>query len=364
MNLGKILEKTILIVPQKIANSGKKPDSLSPSEIEKVSLAAIQLALTSVTPEAEVTYIGGQKFPDITVKHNGRTNGIEIKSTRTAVNPWTVPGGSIREGNRVDGVEDVWLLFTKLAKKVETRARPYSEAVCDLAVTHSPRYILSMESGKEESLFNRLGVSYDSVRASDKPFDFFRSYLEKKAKESGGTPWWSEKELETAVPPYIRLWEDIDDGKEIHLLVEAWALFAEDILFGESHNKYKRLALHLLRNHSIISTSLRDKFSAGGQREVQANPGLYPAAFANFAEMLGEIRTKVKAGEIEGCEPWVKWKKNLLYAAQKSLDNATEKNFMTKKSDKENLKETTKNMLKTINEKKRLFQLLKNLFRK
>lgn len=318
MNLENVLEKTSQIVPEKIAKSGKKPESFLPGEIEKVSLTAIRMVLDSVMPSAEANHIGGQKFPDITVTHKGETDGVEIKSTRTVANPWTVPGGSIMEGNRVDGVKDIWLLFTKLANQVETKARPYVDAVCDLAVTHSPRYILSMESKKEESLFARFGISYDQVRESDQPFKFFRGYLEQKARESGGTPWWSEKEPETIAPPFIRFWEDLDEEEESRLLVEGWALFANDFLFGSVRDKYKAFALHLVRKHAIITTSLRDKFTAGGQRVVIAELGTSPAAFLRFANLLSKIRKLVKSGVIDDSRNWKQWKAQILQVAAKN----------------------------------------------
>lgn len=329
MNLGKVLEKTSIIVPQKIAESGEKPESLSPGQIEKVSLAAIRMAIGSIMPEAEAKHIGGQKFPDITVTLEGETDGVEIKSTRTVTNPWTVPGGSIREGNRVDGVNDVWLLFTKLADRVETRARPYADAVCDLAVTHSPRYILSMESESNKNLFARLGITYEQVRKSEQPFDFFREYLEQKASETGGKPWWFEKEPEGVVPPFIRFWEEIGkktrrDGKgndankeKTDILAEAFALFAKD-LFSSEKDKYKAIALHLLRKYSIISTCLRDKFTSGGQKVVVQEYGKSPRIFFEFAKLLPKIRNLVQTRAVEGLKSWEKWKEEILDSAEAS----------------------------------------------
>lgn len=320
VNLGNLLEKTALIVPRKIAEAGGEPGSFSSEEIEKVSLEAIRLAIGSLMPDAEARHVGGQKFPDITVTFGGETAGVEIKSTRTLADPWTVPGGSIMEGNRVDGVNDVWLLFTKLAGGVETRARPYADAVSDLAVTHSPRYILSMESGKEESLFARLGVSYDTVRESARPFEFFRDYMGRKARESGGTPWWSERETESVSPPFIRFWEEIGDGEKSALLAEGWALFASDLLFGQARDKYKGFALHLVRRHAIISTSLRDNFTAGGKRTVIAEFGESPRVFLGFANRLCEIRAFVEAAAGDDSRAWDEWKAGLLEAAGPSGD--------------------------------------------
>ena len=317
MNLDKVLAKTARIIPDKIAASADKPESLLPIQIEELSLVAIRMAIETEMPDAEANHIGGQKFPDITVTLDGETKGVEIKSTRTMANPWTVTGGSIREGNRIDGVNDVWLLFTKLAKGVETKWRPYADAVCDLAVTHSPRYILSMETTREESLFAREVISYEKVRQSDQPFDFFRNYLKKKAKKNGGTPWWSEKEPEAVTPLFIRFWEDLPEEDKAILLVEGWALFAKDLLFGSKGNKYKPLALHLVRKHAIISTSLRDKFTAGGQGVIFEEFGKSPKVYLSFASMLKKIRELIEANAIDESKSWELWKAKILKSAKK-----------------------------------------------
>lgn len=49
-------------------------------------------------------------------------------------------GGSVAEGTRVEDVEHIFILFGKLHKPVEFRTRRYEECLCDIAVTHSPRY--------------------------------------------------------------------------------------------------------------------------------------------------------------------------------------------------------------------------------
>lgn len=316
MNLEEVLNKTAIIVPQIIEESDCRPEDLTSLDVEKVSLIAIRNAIKSVMPDAEANHIGGQRFPDITVTLDDETEGVEVKSTRTSSSPWTVPGGSIMEGNRIDGVNDVWLLFTKLAEKVETKARPYVDAICDLAVTHSPRYILSMESEREKSLFARLGICYEVVRKSEHPFDFFREYLEQKARETGGTPWWSEREPEAVAPPLIRFWEDLDEDEASRILAEGWALFAGDLLFGSTRDKYKAFALYLVRKHAIISTSLRDKFTAGGQEIVIKRLGKSPRVFLSFANLLPRIREVIKEGAVVKSRSWDQWKAEILESAK------------------------------------------------
>lgn len=320
MKIEELLNKTSIIIPKKIVAAGGKPESLTPSDVEKITHAVIQEVIPSVLPNAKATLISGQKFPDITISLGNKVEGVEVKSTRSGKNPWTVTGGSIREGNRIESVADVGVVFTKLAGKVETKTRPYEEAVCDLAVTHSPRYILSMESPKEKSLFAKLGISYQDVRNSESPFEFFRNYLEAKAKECGGQPWWSNQESEVTSPPLIRFWGDLNGLDKDRLLIEGYSLFAGDFLFGQKKVKYRNFSMHLMRKHSIICTSVRDRFSASGKKVIFKKFGRTPAVFKRFHELLGEIKAAVLELSGDNNSAWSEWKKNIL-ALSKTHEN-------------------------------------------
>lgn len=314
MNIERLLTTSRAIVPGKIKSAGGKPEELTPTDIEKVSFQAIMEAIPSALPDAVATLVGGQKFPDITIELHNEVEGVEVKSTRNASNPWSVTGGSIMEGNRIETVNEVWVMFTRLAGIVETRTRLYADAVCDLAVTHSPRYILDMESPREESLFAKLKVSYEDVRKSDAPFDFFRKYLADKAKAGGGHPWWTDTENEVIAPPLIRFWGDLEGEEQMRLLVEAYALFAGDLLFGSPKIKYNSFAMHLVRNHSVICKNIRDPFSAGGRRLVKGG-AMAPAVFRRFSDMLPDIKAAVLFLNPNQPKAWIDWKEKLIELA-------------------------------------------------
>ena len=315
MKVDRLLRNAASMIPRIVASAGRNPENLSPSDVEKISIQAIDEAIPSIAPGAKAELIGGQKFPDITITLGDEIKGVEIKSTRGASNPWLVTGGSIREGNRIEGVEEVWVMFTRLAGVVEARARPYSDAVCDLAVTHSPRYILSMETPSDQSLFARLGVKYEQVRTSDSPFDFFRGYLAEKARESGGHPWWSESDPDEVSPPLIRFWEDIDKDERHGLLIDGWIRFSTDFLFRAGREKYKAFAIHLVRRHGIICSSLRDLFTAGGQAVVFEEFGRTPKIIKKFHDALPDIKARMASGPDVGAAAWPAWREGILQAA-------------------------------------------------
>jgi hypothetical protein len=314
MDLRELMSRTCGLLPIKIGMVSAAPERLAPGEVEKASLAAIESVLPSTNPGASAKLVGGLKFPDITVTLGDETGGVEVKSTRNPNDPWRVPGGSIMEGNRVDGVGEVWVLFTKLAGNIETRAKPYAETIEDISVTHSPRYLLNMElDGGRGGLFDRLRVSYEDVRNAPEPFRIFRNYLEDKAARSGGRPWWSPDEADHGSPALIRFWEDLDPAEKRRLTAEGLALFGCKLLFGSGAEKYKDFAVHLLRGHSILCCSLRDLFSAGGKKELWpgSGHGRTPAVFARFRDLLPDVRAHLKKRAGHGGASWGDWREKI-----------------------------------------------------
>lgn len=90
-------------------------------------------------------------------------------------------GGSVAEGTRVEDVESHIYLIWEIHKPVEFRTRRYEECLCDIAVTHSPRYKIDMELPIGETIFDKMGISYDEMRRLENPIDpvvkYFRSIL-------------------------------------------------------------------------------------------------------------------------------------------------------------------------------------------
>lgn len=147
--------------------ASSNPDSfrrISTSELEHCSVDVIKLACSDspFRPE-EVQLISGQRFPDIVAE---TYFGIEVKQTNS--NSWTSTGSSIVEATRVAHVEDIYMLFGKLGGEIpEFRCRPYQDVLYDIAVTHSPRYLINMDLSEEETIFSKMGTTYDRFRTSD-----------------------------------------------------------------------------------------------------------------------------------------------------------------------------------------------------
>ena len=127
---------------------GKGAQKLEP----EVKLAMDEAAKN--TPfENTIKIISGQKFPDIVA---AKYYGLEVKSTKE--NQWTIIGGSVAEGTRVEDVEYINLIFGKLHKPVEFRVKRYQDCLSDIAVTHSPRYKIDMNLGENDTIFSKMGI--------------------------------------------------------------------------------------------------------------------------------------------------------------------------------------------------------------
>ena len=233
-------------------------------QLEKEVLSAMkeQCKGTSFLPD-DIQLVSGQRFPDIIAsKHFG----VEVKSTKE--NKWVSTGSSIVESTRIEDVNHIYMLFGKLGgKPIEFKCKPYYNCLYDVAVTHSPRYLIDMEITQERTIFSKMGIEYDKFRLSEDPISTVRSYyLEKIKKEKRmAMPWWIGSE--TVTSPTLRLWSgrSLDQEKQNIYKAQLLILFPTEIC----NSNYDRATLWLCIRHSIINTHFRDLFTAGGQVQIE-----------------------------------------------------------------------------------------------
>lgn len=258
----------------------------------------------------EIQYISGHKFPDIVARINERQAlGIEVKTLSLRNDSWKVMGGSIMESTRIPDVSRIQVFCAK-QNPFQIKYRPFEECVSSVAVTHSPRYMLDMNLGNNDSLFNKINKSYDSIRQMQNPFDAFKSYLiesKKNAKDSEddeNSPWWYSPEAQEVSA------QDVDEQ-----------LFAEDLINSKIHfwneltseekDRYKAEMIvksprvitgdynyackWLLKSKGIINPSFRDTFSAGGQ--VILFGVKVPKIIANINRWKNEIASVFNASD-------------------------------------------------------------------
>jgi len=236
-----------------------------------------------------IELISGQRFPDIVAYVNAnKAYGIEVKTTKS--NKWKSTGSSIFEGTRVDDVKNIHLLFGKLAEPIEFRCRKYEECLYDVAITHSPRYLIDMEISKSESIFSKVGVEYDDLRNLENPFTPIKKYFRKNLKK-GEDLWWIDNNDESVRDLGVRLWGNLDQKRKEELRILALSYFPS--LLGNDSKKYARLATWLVSRFGIVNHALRDTFTAGGKVIISGVE--FPKIFKHLTEDIGKIIKNIKA---------------------------------------------------------------------
>ena len=268
----------------------KEPDyylSKGAQKLEPEVKVALDIVAKGTKFENTIEIISGQRFPDIVA---GKYYGIEVKSTKD--DRWTMIGGSVAEGTRVEDVDHIFILFGKLHKPVKFKTRRYEDCLCDIAVTHSPRYKIDMELPEGETIFDKMGITYDEMRKLDNPIEpvvkYFRSIL-----KPGESLWWVNGEDATSgsAPAKIRMWKTLSKEEREDLIAQGFALFPE--LFSNSSNKYERFTLWLVANHGVVSSSMRDPFSAGGQVDFEIKGKTYERLPQKYCQ-LATYKNKVE----------------------------------------------------------------------
>ncbi|MBR1792457.1 MAG: hypothetical protein IJ764_02300 [Bacteroidales bacterium] len=232
-----------------------KPNDLEIKSYEIIKKACIN---TPFNPES-VKLVSGLHFPDIIAEG---FYGVEVKSTNK--NHWTSTGSSIVENTRIEGVENIYMLFGKLGGcPAEFRCRPYQEVLYDIAVTHSPRYLIDMELNDGETIFDKMGTSYDELRQSSDSIEYVKKYYKRMAMERGGQmPWWigTEDDDTDPIAMNIRRWSSLRAVELDELRTQILILFPEVV-----NGNYDNAAMWLASAKGIVNHCIRDNFSAGGK---------------------------------------------------------------------------------------------------
>lgn len=262
-----LMSKTEILLND-YAQNHTKLDHLSPKEVEKLSLSTIQKACehTSFDPK-KIYLVEAQSFPDIVAHQN---YGVEVKCTQK--DHWTSTGSSIIESTRVKGVERIYMLFGKLGgAPAKFKCRPYDQVLSGITVTHSPRYLIDMMLKDGESIFDKMGTTYDELRTSPHSISQVRRYYREKTNPNKEMPWWladgrDEEALTAGIS--LRTWEALSDREKEWTLALLLYLFPKEII----QRNYKRIALWCATSISLLLYNARDFFSAGGQGKYLKSP--------------------------------------------------------------------------------------------
>ena len=248
------------------------------SPLEDDVKAALEECAKGTPFENTIEKISGQKFPDIVA---AKFYGVEVKSTKE--DHWTSTGSSILESSRIADVERIFMTFGKLGgNPIEFLSRPYEECLYGIAVTHMPRYLIDMRLKQGETIFDKMGVSYDELRLMENPVAPVSRYYRSQLKP-GESLWWAGDAADETVSATIRLWSNVPTEAKRRYTVYGCANFPE--IFGGNYDRY---ALWLT-SQGIVDPHIRDQFSAGGQEPMLLSDGTtvrFPGVYRRIKENL------------------------------------------------------------------------------
>jgi hypothetical protein len=291
--LGFVLKVEEKLRAMSIEQKEKFTRKTSPTEYEKLVEEASKYVINANNYDCEIEYTeGGHAFPDIIYTFNKNEKfGIEVKSstnTNSPDNSWTILGNSILGSTKVE-VLDIYIMFIKVNKNgCFVKSARYEDSVSDVVVTHSPRYKINLVQESKDSFFSRSGISYDSMNDSDDPIGLITNYF----REQGQTAWW----IAESTPAVIKTWAEVSPEEKNDIIATAFILFPE-LISSTGPTKYKRLAKWLAANYSIVDSSLRDNFTAGGRLNIEVNFKKFfrmPRIFESLLLHLEAFNVKIK----------------------------------------------------------------------
>lgn len=256
-----LLEKTKYLLSAPI-NSGS---TISPDDFERMVFEKMKEASIGSDFDGTIRQTGKYAFPDIVLDKKYKYFGVEVKVT--SGDHWTSIGNSVLETSREKDTERIYIMFGKLGGKPDIKFRLYQQCLPGVSVTHSPRYKIDMNLAIGQSIFDKIGTDYDTLR-SNNPIQNIKEYYRSGLKKGDGL-WWIDNE-EKAISPVIRSFNNLTKPEKESFIVEAMILFPE--MFGnDNRTKFERSAAYLISERNVVSASLRDKFTGGGRGIIKIN---------------------------------------------------------------------------------------------
>lgn len=270
------------------------------TKLEKDVFEVMMLNSMDTPFEGNLEMISGQRFPDI-VAYLNKTHGFGVEVKTTNQNHWRSIGNSVFEGTRVENIDRIYLFFGKLTEPIEFRCKRYEECLYDVAVTHSPRYLIDMEVSNNETIFDKVNMSYDELRSLKNPFQPIKSYYRNNILKEGDDIWWIESDEVAKKDFIIQYWRNVEPPKKAIITSQAMVLFPE-VFAPKNPNKYRRIAGWLVTKHQVVCSNVRDIFSGSGRVTIEFNDEVFegvPRVFGNLEKYLGLIFDYIEKADNE-----------------------------------------------------------------
>jgi hypothetical protein len=262
-------------------------------DFEKDVEEAMNSAAMGGSFDGSIKLLAGRDFPDIVAKD---LYGVEVKSTKSQA--WKTIGGTIMESTRARNLDRIYLVFGRLSTPVQFRWRKYEECLSDVKVTHSPRYQIDLDTEAGSSIFDKMGIPYEEIRATESPLPKILSYMRDIHRAKGEELWWLDDGLQE--PPNtsisVRIWKNLSSEEQRYFKSASMAFFPE--IFSSYGTKYSRLASWLVARHGVVNPSLRDSFTSSGQvtlkigrKSYESIPKIFHTLQTNINSIIEEIQT-------------------------------------------------------------------------
>lgn len=254
--------KVVAISNPTIITSCKSGDDFELRVVDAVTAVLSDLKIAGKVHHT----LGSHGFPDIVIEfEDGGKYGIEVKSSSASKSKgWKINGNSVMGSTRDPDVLETYIIFGKTSM-LDFKAGKYEDCIANVVVTHSPRYLIDMELGDGGTFFDKSKIDYKILSESENPIGMITSYFQQQGQKA----WW----LSDSAPAAVRMFGELPEPEQLELFGYGLAHFPE--LFQRNSKKYKRLAFWLATERSVVASSLRDDFSAGGQVNLIVNGQVY-----------------------------------------------------------------------------------------
>lgn len=288
-----ILDETKKLIIKNFSDQSLK-NNITPETFEQYVCGQMRIAAKGSEFDGVIEQTANAAFPDIVAD---RYFGVEVKMT--SGDKWESTGNSVLESSRVNGVERIFMFFGKFGGVFDIIFRNYADCLFDVAVTHYPRYKINMKLAEGQSIFHKIKIDYDTFRKDPDSIKRIKNYYRSQLKE-GEELWWIDQQADgSSVSPIIKNYDSLDKNTKEKIKTECMTLFPE--IYSDSSLKYQRAAVYLVVKFNVVSSSLRDWFSAGGQVKIKIAEGKsikIPKKYYKLFCLAKDLKSKIQ--EIDG----------------------------------------------------------------
>lgn len=224
-----------------------------------------------------------QGFPDIVLG----VFGVEVKSTES--DTWRTIANSVSEGQRASSVEQIYIIYGKFGGLPEVRWSTYGSSIVHVRTSHVPRFEVDIEA--KESLFDKLGISYEQFRnlPMSTKMPFIREYARKRLKPGERLWWLEDKDVDDqqhTLDLKVKIYMDLSDQEKRRLRAEAALLCPMIVAGGRVRNKYSDAVSYLITYRGVLCPQARDLFSAGSVAGNERGGNYVQRALANIQDEM------------------------------------------------------------------------------